>query len=505
MSKDDANMMKQTLNSESNPAFLDPVQRELLYKRHVQGAFVRTGAIILLWLFLVASYLFKAIDIISFIGLSVTGWGVVFCNIPFLLTLKRLKRKKVFALFNLSINVVEILGDTLIIYFLGGIKGMYLIAIYAGLIAYIGVVAPMRYPYIIATMCSVFFSIMALMEHFGVIPHMNNQWGYHYNLTEVILILLVFSATLYVLAFNASYTSNLLRKNRKKLKQQNIRLEKSHEQINKAADALEQRNIKLKESMEELRQAQQKLIESEKMAALGGLVAGVAHEINNPVGVGITASSFLQEKIKDMVNLQSSRGASTEEINRFLNSVSEASKTISTNLGRAADLVQHFKQVAVDQFTEASRTFDLKEYIEGTLLSMRFQYKRTGHKISVNCPDQLIIDSYPGVFSQIITNLVMNSLSHGLEGVENGEIRFDISKNKDHLHIRYSDNGKGMNEETLQRVFEPFYTTRREQGGTGLGMHIVYNIVTQTLAGMISCTSSEGEGVVFDIRIPLKK
>lgn len=496
--------MTEIINPIDPPGSLTADQQTRIYKRHLQGAFVRIGAIVLIWLFLLNFYLFHIINTLSFIGISISGLVVIFFNFPFLMVLKRISRRKTFEAFNLLINVVEILGDTFIIYFLGGIKGMYLIGIYAGLIAYVGVVAPIRYPYIIATLCSMFFGITVFLEHFHIIPHMNNLWGYTYTTTEVLLIVLILAATLYVLAFNSSYTASLLRKARKKMSDQNRILEQSYEEINKTAEELHHKNIRLNESMEKLHQAQTQLVESEKMAALGGLVAGVAHEINTPVGVCVTAVSFLQDKINAVIDMHSRRGVAKDEINQFLRTAAEASLMIHKNLNRAAELVKNFKQVAVDQFTDASRRFNVKDYIEGVLLSLRYQYKRAGHVIQVNCPDDLAIESYPGVFSQIVTNLVMNSLVHGFEGMDGGEIVFDISTDNELLYFHYRDNGKGMSKETVKRIFEPFYTTKRGQGGSGLGMHIVYNLVTQTLGGTIKSFSTEGEGVSFDIRIPLK-
>ncbi len=483
--------------------FMSDDQLDFVFQQHLHGAFVRIAVIVVIWSCLLNFFLFNIIDTVSFIGISISGGGVIFSNFPFLLGLKKITNRRFYEVYNLLINIVEILGDTFIIYFLGGIKGLYLLGIYAGLIAYIGVVAPTRYPYIIATLCSVFFGVMALLEHYGVIPHMNNQWGYHYTTTEVILIIFILSATFYVLAFNSSHTAGLLRKIRKKLSTQNKNLEKSYEAINKTADELQLKNVRLNESMDKLQQAQAQLVEAEKMASLGGLVAGVAHEINTPVGVGVTAISFLQEKINDLTERQARKDVGIEDINKFLKTASDASVIIYKNLNRAAELVKHFKQVAVDQSTETPRCFNLKEYIDGILLSMRYQYKRSGHTITVNCNENLVIDSYPGVFSQIITNLVMNSLTHGLDSMAHGEIVFDISQKNGYLNLQYHDNGKGMPEETVKRVFDPFYTTKRGQGGTGLGMHIVYNIVTQTLGGVIRCTSSEGNGAVFDIRIPI--
>ncbi|MCU0598699.1 MAG: HAMP domain-containing histidine kinase [Desulfobacterales bacterium] len=478
-------------------------QRKRIYTRHLQGAFVRTGAIFGVWLFLALSYWYDAITTLSFIGLSITGAVVIVSNIPFLLGLQKISRRSTFEYYNLIINFIEAVGDTVIIYFLGGIKGMYLIIIYAGLIAYVGIVAPRRYPFIMATICAGSFAVMALLEHFGVIPHQNNQWGYPYSFTEVILIIFCLTVTLYVLAFILSYTARVLKRAKDELMRQNAALFQSRRELNSIADEMQQKNEALEKSMEELRQAQTQLVESEKLAALGGLVAGVAHEINTPVGVGVTAISFLQEKTKKIIELNTTDALTKELFENYLHSANEAAATIYTNLKRAAELVRNFKQVAVDQSSETRRMFNVKEYIEGTLLSLLFQYRRSGHTVTVNCPDNLVIDSYPGVFAQIITNLLMNSLAHGFEDMTGGEIVIEVKHSSNFLHFRFSDNGKGMAPETGKRIFEPFFTTKRGDGGSGLGMHIVYNAVTRTLKGKILCTSAPGAGCTFDILIPM--
>ena len=181
----------------------------------------------------------------------------------------------------------------------------------------------------------------------------------------------------------------------------------------------------------------------------------------------------------------------------------EASKMILGNLSRAADLVRSFKQVAVDQSIEARRVFNVAQYIGEVLLSIRPEYKKVKHTITVNCPDTLEIDSYPGVLAQILTNLIMNSFIHGFDESIGGDITIDVALADNDLRIGYSDNGKGMDPDTLEKIFEPFFTTKRSHGGTGLGMHLVYNLVTQSLGGRIMCTSQEGQGAFFDIRFPV--
>ncbi|MBW1899261.1 MAG: HAMP domain-containing histidine kinase, partial [Deltaproteobacteria bacterium] len=182
---------------------------------------------------------------------------------------------------------------------------------------------------------------------------------------------------------------------------------------------------------------------------------------------------------------------------------SESSSIIHKNLNRAADLIKSFKQVAVDQSGEVKRKFKLKRYTDELFISLRPKLKKTPHKIRFNCPEDLEIDSYPGIYSQIITNFILNSLNHGFEEGEEGLITIDIKKDGGELLVEYSDNGKGMEEETFKKIFDPFFTTSRGLGGTGLGMHIVYNLVTLTLGGKIKCFSLPGEGTTFLIRIPV--
>jgi signal transduction histidine kinase len=192
-------------------------------------------------------------------------------------------------------------------------------------------------------------------------------------------------------------------------------------------------------------------------------------------------------------------------VEKYLTTAKEASELILTNLRRASDLIRSFKQVAVDQSAEEKRKFNIKTYIDELLLSIRPKYKKTQHTISVQCPEDLEINSYPGAFAQIITNLIMNSLIHGFEDIEAGNIVIDVTTDGNQIQIIYKDDGKGMDEGTVQKVFEPFFTTKRSHGGTGLGMHLVYNLVTQTMGGIIECYSNQGRGVEFRISFPIPK
>ncbi|MCP4129728.1 MAG: hybrid sensor histidine kinase/response regulator [bacterium] len=290
----------------------------------------------------------------------------------------------------------------------------------------------------------------------------------------------------------------------------------AEEEIRRLNEELEQRvknrtlelqiaNESLNESLVKLKRTKDQLVQSEKMAALGSLVASVAHEIKTPIGVGVTAASLLNDKTKGVDGLYHAGELKRSELDTYTVTVADATKAILINLKRAAELIMSFKQVAVDQSTEKERAFNIKDYLDEVLYSLSYKYTKQGHRVVLNCPDDIIIESYPGVFFQIITNLVMNSLIHGFEEREGGEMHIDISIEESELLFIYRDNGKGMDEDSLQKIFEPFYTTKRSSGGTGLGMHIVYNQVTQTLQGQIECKSDPGEGGVFTIRIPAKR
>ncbi|CAN2050403.1 hypothetical protein GMMP1_930014 [Candidatus Magnetomoraceae bacterium gMMP-1] len=274
----------------------------------------------------------------------------------------------------------------------------------------------------------------------------------------------------------------------------------------RAKEELEQRVIertaKLKESVEMLKSTQAKLVQSEKMAALGDLVGGVAHEINTPVGIGVTAASHLEEKTRECNALFEFGKLKRSDLETYLKTASSSAEMILSNLRRAASLIQSFKQVAVDRANEVKRIFNLKEYIDDVLLSLRPKLKKTQHRINITCPEDIKLNSYPGALSQIVTNLIVNTLIHGFENIDSGEINFDISEERDIILFKYQDNGKGIEPNNLNKIFDPFFTTKRGRGGSGLGMHIVYNLVTQTIGGSIECISTPGKGTCFIIQIP---
>ncbi|MAZ66895.1 MAG: hypothetical protein CMF25_07275 [Kangiellaceae bacterium] len=270
------------------------------------------------------------------------------------------------------------------------------------------------------------------------------------------------------------------------------------------SEALQRANNELNKTMEILRVTQNELVESEKMASLGQLVAGVAHEINTPVGVGVTAASHLEAKTRDMLRLFESGQLKKSSLTEFLATCTESSKIILSNLDRASKLIKNFKQVAVDQSSEERRKFNLLDYLQDVLLSLRPKLKNTNVEVAIDGDRTVIMDNYPGALSQIVSNLVINSLVHAFEGIEAPKILMTVSMEQETIIFTYKDNGTGISEEARTKIFTPFYTTKRGEGGTGLGLHIVYNLVTQKLKGSIACASEVNNGVEFVLRLPLE-
>lgn len=282
----------------------------------------------------------------------------------------------------------------------------------------------------------------------------------------------------------------------------NLYLEESLASLEEKQAELELLNDKIEFSLEELRLTQEQLIQSEKLAALGELVAGVAHEINTPLGVGITLTSFLKEKIELLNTLYDENHLTKTELADYLRSSTEAIGVMDSSLNRAAEIVTSFKTVAVEQATLEVHSFNLKQYIEDVLLNLKPKLKTTQHSIRLVCEEGLEVVSYPGAISHILTNLIVNTLIHGFDGIEAGRISIIVEKTESTLHLIYSDDGLGIPKELQSKVFNPFFTTQRVKGGTGLGLHIVHNMVTQVLGGRIQLSSSPGNGVEFSIYFP---
>ncbi|MBW4967757.1 MULTISPECIES: ATP-binding protein [unclassified Pseudoalteromonas] len=254
--------------------------------------------------------------------------------------------------------------------------------------------------------------------------------------------------------------------------------------------------------IDELKLAQERLVGTEKMAALGGLVAGITHDINTPIGIGVTAVSFLEERLNKLESAYAEKTLSPKALEEFINEAKQSTSLLTTNLDRASDLIASFKQIAVDQASEAVRTINFKDYVNEVIRSLHPKLKKTSHTINLQCPDDLVLNLPAGAISQIFTNLIVNSLIHGFEGKTNGVMDITITSDEKNLTIDYKDNGNGVQPDQLEKLFNPFFTTKRDEGGSGLGTHIMFNLVKQTLSGSIEATSEPGEGLHYFIQFP---
>ncbi|ABK45453.1 periplasmic sensor signal transduction histidine kinase [Magnetococcus marinus MC-1] len=246
------------------------------------------------------------------------------------------------------------------------------------------------------------------------------------------------------------------------------------------------------------------MLQQEKMVSLGEMVAGVAHEVNTPVGIGVTAASELCSTTQQFRRLLNSEGISEDELESYLHSVESCSQLIHDSMQRAATLVRSFKMVSVDQSSEQQRRFNLYQHLEAITTSLRHQIRGAQVEIVISCPRDLEVNSYPGAYAQIFTNLIQNSIVHGFAGdmpTVGGILSIEVGPHGDQLQILYRDNGSGIDPAVRSKIFQPFFTTKRHRGGSGLGMHVVFNLITGLLKGTISCEASP-TGAHFRILLP---
>lgn len=304
----------------------------------------------------------------------------------------------------------------------------------------------------------------------------------------------------YLIGFG--YDITRLKKIEREISQLNEQLEgKVVERTRSLSDA----NDQLGKAYDDLKQAQQTLVESEKMASLGSLVAGVAHEINTPIGISVTASSYLQERVADFKQHIEAKQLSRSYLNEFTVNLDESMQLLQGNLRRASELIASFKQVAVDQSSEARYNFNLADNLHQVVVSLGHKLKKAQCEVDIQCDPKLSIFSFPGSFTQIYSNLILNSINHGFENWDKPKkITIKVEQQGEELMIDYSDNGRGIPPDILPRIFDPFVTSKRGHGGSGLGTHIIYNLVVQLLRGRIHCASEPDSGAQFHIRLPIQ-
>ncbi|MYM30924.1 response regulator [Duganella sp. CY15W] len=278
-----------------------------------------------------------------------------------------------------------------------------------------------------------------------------------------------------------------------------------YQSLHEREATLESHARDLQDALDRLRVTQDKLVQSEKLAALSPIVAAVAHELNTPIGNCMTVSSTLDVDIGTLyAAVEKGETLKRSQLLDSLGRARTASQLILRGMFRTAELVSNFKQVAVDHASSQRRTFDLKDIVGGVVMLMNTSLHKTAYRIQVNIPGSLWLDSYPGPIDQIISNLINNSVLHGFEGRKEGLISIEAQEDGDYIRLLYHDDGCGMSDEVKQHVFDPFFTTRLGKGGSGLGMSICYNLVTGLLGGTIEVADGEPSGSLFTILLARK-
>lgn len=286
-----------------------------------------------------------------------------------------------------------------------------------------------------------------------------------------------------------------LQEQKKNLQEENIRRSKTEK-------TLITTNKDLIHSITELNKAKERLLEAEKMASLGALSAEVSHELATPVGISITSSTYLLEQITHLQETLSQNKLSKKSIETFIENANKSTVLLINNLQRTSELLTSFKQIAVDQTSDKIRIISISKYLNEIIHSIHPKLRKTNHIINVHCDENIEIYSHPGAIAQIIINLIVNSITHGFEHIDNGKITIDVAFHHNWLIIDYADNGQGISEEARKQLFDAFYTTKSNKGGTGLGTHIIKNLVIDTLNGTITAHSELGKGLSYHIELP---
>ncbi|WP_100656614.1 GAF domain-containing sensor histidine kinase [Alteromonas flava] len=289
-------------------------------------------------------------------------------------------------------------------------------------------------------------------------------------------------------------------------------LKKSHNELElrvaERTKELSEANVLLSKALDQRNEVRMQLLEMENMAALGTMMSSLTHEINTPIGVAITAATYLRAMQQKSKTLFEQNALKRSDLEAFYLECGEASEIIERNLARTSQLITTFKQLSTDQHSQEPRSINVIDYIDEILLSLKPRLKRFGHLFCLDVNPALEIQTNPGALGQILINLIMNSAIHAFEPGQRGRItirgRIDNSHDQNaHLLLDYRDNGKGMSEHTVANIYKPFFTNARNNGGTGLGMHICYNLAVDVLKGTLDCESVLGKGTLFRLRIPV--
>jgi len=273
---------------------------------------------------------------------------------------------------------------------------------------------------------------------------------------------------------------------------------KVHDRTAKLAES----NSQLQQSFDDLTLAKDKIVQSEKMASLGQLVAGVAHEVNTPLGICVTSITALKEKVESLQSAISNEKLTKSSLMSTLDLLNEYQQIIERSLTKSVDLIRSFKSVAVEQHTDPEVDINLAKHVNDVVNTVKTMFKSKNYHIKIDIDEKLNLVTYPSAWNQILTNFMVNSHVHGFENCREGEMSISFTQNNGYLTLLYQDNGKGISGEVKNKVFDPFITTKRGQGGSGLGLNIVFNLVDAKLGGTIKCLEVE-QGVCFQVKVPI--
>lgn len=329
------------------------------------------------------------------------------------------------------------------------------------------------------------------------------------QITNIIIVSLVTFVILLILTF---YFSNVIEKRFKRYGQNvqskndelndlNLNLENIVKERTKKLNKI---NTELEETIANLQETKKDLISSQKMATLGDLVSSISHELNTPIGLSITATSHLDSLRKKLVKEYENESMTEEYFMDFIKSIDELTKMLTINLTNTKNLIHGFHSVAVDQAIEDKREIDLRDYINDILLTLKNKTEKKNIKITIDSPTKIVLNTYPGFISQILINLINNSMFHGFKDNKEGNISIIVKETDNNVEIRYLDDGEGIKEEIIDKVFEQYYTTKKHAGGTGLGLYIIKKIIIDKLQGSIEIEKGKDKGVCFIVNLPKK-
>ena len=265
---------------------------------------------------------------------------------------------------------------------------------------------------------------------------------------------------------------------------------------------LEESNVQLKQSLDDLTLAKDQLVQSEKMASLGQLVAGVAHEVNTPLGICVTSITALKEKVDSLKQAVEAQELTKTQLSDTLELLLEYQQIIERSLDKSVELIRGFKSVAVEQHTDPELKINLSQHVNDVVNTVKTMFKRKNYQIHVELDEEFSFVTFPSAWNQILTNFLMNSHIHGFEGRDSGEIDIKFTESNGYLTLMYTDNGRGISPDVKNKIFDPFVTTKRGQGGSGLGLNIVFNLVHTKLGGTITCPDTEA-GTCFKVKVPV--